>query len=147
MTFLFFFLLSFLAPTYLPFLYLSLPPLIPSPSPSPSPPLTSSPIGEVFHSRLRQFPSLTTCCTIDWFSEWPDETLQSVVYMATTHVKNVVNDIFVFLCAISPSSYLYLPFLCNLFTSDASSQTPSPSSPLLLSFLLPHPLLLSHPVH
>ena len=37
-----------------------------------------SPIGEVFRSRLRQFPSLITCCTIDWFSEWPDEALQSV---------------------------------------------------------------------
>ena len=37
-----------------------------------------SPIGEVFRSRLRQFPSLVNCCTIDWFSEWPDEALCSV---------------------------------------------------------------------
>ena len=37
-----------------------------------------SPIGEVFRSRLRQFPSLVNCCTIDWFSEWPDEALNSV---------------------------------------------------------------------
>eukprot|EP00794_Sanderia_malayensis_P012733 gene12733-14038_t len=37
-----------------------------------------SPIGEVFRSRLRQFPSLVNCCTIDWFSEWPDEALKSV---------------------------------------------------------------------
>ena len=37
-----------------------------------------SPIGEVFRSRLRQFPSLVNCCTIDWFSEWPDEALYSV---------------------------------------------------------------------
>jgi dynein heavy chain len=37
-----------------------------------------SPLGEVFRSRLRQFPSLVTCCTIDWFSEWPDEALRSV---------------------------------------------------------------------
>ena len=40
--------------------------------------LSPSPIGEVFRSRLRQFPSLVNCCTIDWFSEWPDEALQSV---------------------------------------------------------------------
>ena len=42
------------------------------------PPCSLQPIGEVFRSRLRQFPSLVNCCTIDWFSEWPDEALQSV---------------------------------------------------------------------
>ncbi|XP_067855101.1 dynein axonemal heavy chain 1 [Heptranchias perlo] len=40
--------------------------------------LCMSPIGEVFRARLRQFPSLVTCCTIDWFNEWPTEALQSV---------------------------------------------------------------------
>ena len=37
-----------------------------------------SPIGEIFRARLRQFPSLVTCCTIDWFTEWPREALESV---------------------------------------------------------------------
>eukprot|EP00294_Goniomonas_avonlea_P007519 CAMPEP_0114565520 /NCGR_PEP_ID=MMETSP0114-20121206/14353_1 /TAXON_ID=31324 /ORGANISM="Goniomonas sp, Strain m" /LENGTH=1925 /DNA_ID=CAMNT_0001751771 /DNA_START=60 /DNA_END=5835 /DNA_ORIENTATION=- len=40
--------------------------------------LAFSPIGDVFRARLRQFPSLVNCCTIDWFAEWPDEALRSV---------------------------------------------------------------------
>lgn len=37
-----------------------------------------SPIGEVFRSRLRQFPALVNCCTIDWFNAWPEQALRSV---------------------------------------------------------------------
>ncbi len=29
--------------------------------------LTMSPIGDAFRNRLRMFPSLINCCTIDWF--------------------------------------------------------------------------------
>uniref|UniRef100_A0A8V1A4F4 Dynein axonemal heavy chain 1 n=1 Tax=Gallus gallus TaxID=9031 RepID=A0A8V1A4F4_CHICK len=42
--------------------------------------LCMSPIGEVFRARLRQFPSLVNCCTIDWFNEWPAEALQCVAF-------------------------------------------------------------------
>jgi len=37
-----------------------------------------SPIGDAFRRRVRMFPSLVNCCTIDWFMEWPDEALRSV---------------------------------------------------------------------
>eukprot|EP00796_Vickermania_ingenoplastis_P008354 gene8354-5852_t len=40
--------------------------------------LAFSPIGEAFRNRLRMFPSLIACCTIDWFAEWPAEALLSV---------------------------------------------------------------------
>jgi len=32
--------------------------------------LCFSPIGDAFRNRVRMFPSLVNCCTIDWFSEW-----------------------------------------------------------------------------
>ena len=40
--------------------------------------IAMSPLGEVFRTRLRKFPSLVNCCTIDWFLPWPAEALQSV---------------------------------------------------------------------
>lgn len=47
--------------------------------------IAMSPIGDVFRTRLRMFPSLVNCCTIDWFSEWPEEALHSVAqnFLAT----------------------------------------------------------------
>ena len=40
--------------------------------------LAMSPVSDEFRQRLRMFPSLVNCCTIDWFSEWPLEALESV---------------------------------------------------------------------
>uniref|UniRef100_A0A7S0PMT4 Dynein heavy chain n=1 Tax=Micromonas pusilla TaxID=38833 RepID=A0A7S0PMT4_MICPS len=42
--------------------------------------LCFSPIGEAFRERLRQFPSLVNCCTIDWFREWPNDALEAVAF-------------------------------------------------------------------
>ncbi|XP_064598423.1 dynein axonemal heavy chain 7-like [Liolophura sinensis] len=40
--------------------------------------LAMSPIGDAFRTRLRKFPSLVNCCTIDWFQSWPEDALQAV---------------------------------------------------------------------
>ena len=40
--------------------------------------LAMSPIGDAFRTRLRMYPSLVNCCTIDWFTAWPGEALRSV---------------------------------------------------------------------
>ena len=40
--------------------------------------LCFSPIGASLRNRIRSFPSLVNCTTIDWFSEWPKDALESV---------------------------------------------------------------------
>ena len=40
--------------------------------------LAMSPIGDAFRTRLRMFPSLINCCTIDWFQAWPEDALEMV---------------------------------------------------------------------
>lgn len=40
--------------------------------------LAFSPIGDSFKNRIRVYPSLINCCTIDWFTAWPDDALQKV---------------------------------------------------------------------
>lgn len=37
--------------------------------------LCMSPVGDTLRVRCRQFPSLINCCTLDWFSKWPEEAL------------------------------------------------------------------------
>ena len=51
--------------------------------------LCMSPIGDAFRTRLRQFPSLVNCCTIDWFTAWPQDALQTVAEQFLTTVENV----------------------------------------------------------
>lgn len=40
--------------------------------------IAMSPLGKAFTTRLRMFPSLVNNCTIDWFTEWPEEALIGV---------------------------------------------------------------------
>ncbi|XP_068088957.1 dynein axonemal heavy chain 14 isoform X3 [Hyperolius riggenbachi] len=41
--------------------------------------LALSPAGQTFREHCRSHPSLVNCCTIDWYDEWPEEALCSVV--------------------------------------------------------------------
>lgn len=43
--------------------------------------LAMSPVGGLLRNRMRKFPSLVNCCTIDWLNPWPEEALFSVASM------------------------------------------------------------------
>lgn len=55
-----------------------------------------SPIGTSFRRRVRMFPSLVSCCTIDWFASWPQEALQNVA-------TRTIGDEFSVFCAAAHS--------------------------------------------
>ncbi|VDN08667.1 unnamed protein product [Dibothriocephalus latus] len=54
--------------------------------------LAFSPIGGAFRVRLRMFPSLVNCCTIDWFQPWPEDALTAVATRALGQVE-LANDV------------------------------------------------------
>ncbi|KAJ3159379.1 Dynein heavy chain 1, axonemal [Geranomyces michiganensis] len=67
-----------------------------------------SPIGDAFRTRLRMFPSLVNCCTIDWFSTWPEEALRSVAANSVAEINDLgseqVIDGIVNLCVVMHES-------------------------------------------
>merc|ERR1711871_881981 len=49
--------------------------------------LAFSPIGDAFRRRLRMFPAFVNCCTIDWFTEWPEDALRQVAKYFLNNVE------------------------------------------------------------
>ncbi|CAH0561300.1 unnamed protein product [Brassicogethes aeneus] len=49
--------------------------------------LCFSPVGSTFRNRLRLYPSLINCCTIDWFDDWPASALEEVALAWMTGVN------------------------------------------------------------
>ena len=57
--------------------------------------LTMSPIGGLLRVRLRMFPSLVNCCTIEWLQKWPEEALQIVskMFLENLEYDGLTNDL------------------------------------------------------
>jgi dynein heavy chain len=60
--------------------------------------LAFSPIGDAFRERLRKFPSLINCCTIDWFTAWPNDALNAVAEKFLGDID--LGDSFADICAM-----------------------------------------------
>ncbi|XP_055994863.1 dynein axonemal heavy chain 3 [Sorex fumeus] len=62
--------------------------------------LAMSPIGDAFRNRLRMFPSLINCCTIDWFQSWPTDALELVAnkFLEDVELDDSVRREVIFMC-------------------------------------------------
>uniref|UniRef100_A0A1B0AXU3 AAA+ ATPase domain-containing protein n=1 Tax=Glossina palpalis gambiensis TaxID=67801 RepID=A0A1B0AXU3_9MUSC len=49
--------------------------------------LSLSPIGDALRTRVRLYPSLVNCCTIDWYQSWPEEALQMIAKISLESVE------------------------------------------------------------
>ncbi|XP_015987103.2 dynein heavy chain 12, axonemal isoform X12 [Rousettus aegyptiacus] len=69
-----------------------------------------SPIGDAFRNRLRQFPSLINCCTIDWFQPWPEDALElvAVKFLETLELTEVERQEIVPICKYFHTSIMNL---------------------------------------
>ena len=56
-----------------------------------------SPIGDAFRNRMRQFPSLINCCTIDWFQVCMKETIFFYIFSADGSFSKMFSKHFVLL--------------------------------------------------
>lgn len=63
--------------------------------------------GDAFRNRLRMFPSLVNCSTIDWFSGWPKDALRSVAAnaIAESDVPDSLKDAVVSMCVRVSSQF------------------------------------------
>eukprot|EP00930_Biecheleria_cincta_P027502 TRINITY_DN19311_c0_g1_i1.p1 TRINITY_DN19311_c0_g1~~TRINITY_DN19311_c0_g1_i1.p1 ORF type:complete len:4103 (-),score=885.99 TRINITY_DN19311_c0_g1_i1:122-12430(-) len=55
--------------------------------------LTMSPVGSGLRVRMRMFPALVNCCTIDWFLAWPDEALLGVSSRQLEGMQGISDDL------------------------------------------------------
>ena len=57
----------------------------------------------MYRERLRQFPSLVNCCTIDWYTAWPADALAAVATKLLAPIADTTADVKLKLAAICQS--------------------------------------------
>ncbi|XP_011500273.1 PREDICTED: dynein heavy chain 7, axonemal-like [Ceratosolen solmsi marchali] len=49
--------------------------------------ISMSPIGDSLRNRIRKFPALVNCCTIDWMQPWPADALSAVAMKFLSEIR------------------------------------------------------------
>uniref|UniRef100_T1IWC0 AAA+ ATPase domain-containing protein n=1 Tax=Strigamia maritima TaxID=126957 RepID=T1IWC0_STRMM len=95
-----------------------------------------SPVGSAFRNRLRMFPSLVNCCTIDWFQVWPADALIKVAkkYFQSLNLLDTEKAACINICQYFHTSAekLSIQFLANL--GRYTYITPSSYLELIVTF-------------
>lgn len=62
--------------------------------------MTMSPIGNAFRNRVRKFPAIVNCCTIDYFHSWPEDALLAVAsrFLGTVDLSETERPICIDMC-------------------------------------------------
>ncbi|XP_017769725.1 PREDICTED: dynein heavy chain 7, axonemal-like [Nicrophorus vespilloides] len=68
--------------------------------------LAMSPIGDGFRNRIRKFPAIVNCCTIDWFQPWPEDALLAVAtrFLGEVELKKRERHVCIEMCQFFHSS-------------------------------------------
>uniref|UniRef100_A0A0X3NP81 Dynein heavy chain 7, axonemal n=1 Tax=Schistocephalus solidus TaxID=70667 RepID=A0A0X3NP81_SCHSO len=99
--------------------------------------LAFSPIGGAFRVRLRMFPSLVNCCTIDWFQPWPEDALTAVATrsLGTVELADDVRSGCIDLCKYFHTSTQKLALRYKLELNRFNYVTPTSYLELISTFI------------
>ncbi|XP_044289654.1 dynein axonemal heavy chain 3 isoform X4 [Varanus komodoensis] len=98
--------------------------------------LAMSPIGDAFRNRLRMFPSLINCCTIDWFQRWPQDALEMVAnkFLEDVKLEEEIRKAVVFMCKYFQESVRELSVSYYNILRRHNYVTPTSYLELILTF-------------
>ncbi|ELK27728.1 Dynein heavy chain 7, axonemal [Myotis davidii] len=100
--------------------------------------LAMSPIGDAFRIRLRKFPALVNCCTIDWFQSWPEDALQAVAsrFLEEIEMSEEIRDGCIDMCKSFHTSTIDLSTSFHVELQRYNYVTPTSYLELISTFKL-----------
>ncbi|XP_050432703.1 dynein axonemal heavy chain 7-like isoform X2 [Adelges cooleyi] len=98
--------------------------------------LAFSPIGDGFRNRIRKFPSLVQCCTIDWFQAWPADALLAVAtqFLGVIELSDHERSVCISMCQTFHTSIQILSLEFEIRAKRKTYVTPTSFLELISTF-------------